>query len=137
MLTGIESMLRHQDILQGCRFIWVTDHKGLIHLLNQKNLSGRQARWMEKISSFDFEIRYIPGTENVLADALSRIYSNESAGTVRAQSEYTYHDVIDNNDLDIESISMPVFVGMEAMAAALSSDRVLRSRGHCRRDSQF
>jgi hypothetical protein len=45
MLAGIEAMLRHRDILQGCKFPWVTDHKGLIHLLNQKNLSGRQARW--------------------------------------------------------------------------------------------
>jgi RNase H-like domain found in reverse transcriptase len=57
-------MLRHSDILQGARFKWVTDHKGLTHLLNQKNLSGRQARWLEKISSFDFEVVYVPGEEN-------------------------------------------------------------------------
>lgn len=62
----------------------------------------------------------------MLADALSRIYSNEAIGTVRAQSEYTYHDVIDNNDLNIESITMPVFAGLEAMAMS-TSDRVMRS----------
>ena len=56
MLAGIETMLRHADILQGVKFKWLTDHKGLIHLLNQKNLSGRQARWLEKISSFSFEV---------------------------------------------------------------------------------
>jgi hypothetical protein len=33
----IEAMLRHQDILQGCKFVWGTDHKGLIHLMNQEN----------------------------------------------------------------------------------------------------
>lgn len=82
MLSGIETMLRNRDILQGAKFTWITDHKGLTHLLNQKNLSGRQARWIEKISSFDFEVVYIPGTENVLADALSRIYANDSPGTV-------------------------------------------------------
>jgi hypothetical protein len=60
MLAGIEAMLRHRDILQGCKFTWVTDNKGLIHLINQKNLSGRQARWIEKISSFDFEGKYVP-----------------------------------------------------------------------------
>jgi len=38
MLAGVETMLRHHDILQGTHFIWLTDHKGLIHLLNQKNL---------------------------------------------------------------------------------------------------
>jgi hypothetical protein len=125
MLAGIQAMLRHSDILQGCRFTWVTDHKGLIHLVNQKNLSGRQARWIEKISSFNFEIQYIPGPEIFFADALSRIYSNEAPGTVRARSEYTYHDVVNNNDLDINSITMPVFAGLEAMA--LSSDRVTRT----------
>jgi hypothetical protein len=40
MLAGIETMLRHADILQGAKFKWLTDHKGLIYLLNQKNLSG-------------------------------------------------------------------------------------------------
>lgn len=50
-----------QNYVQGTHFQWVTDHKGLIHLLNQKNLSGRQTRWMEKIGEFDFEVVYIPG----------------------------------------------------------------------------
>ena len=43
MLAGVETMLRHHDILQGVNFKWITDHKGLIHLLSQKDLSGRQA----------------------------------------------------------------------------------------------
>jgi hypothetical protein len=125
MLAGIEAMLRHRGILQGCPFTWMTDHKGLIHLMNQKNLSGCQARWIEKTSNFEFEVRYVPGTESVLADTLSRIYSHESPGTVCAWSEYTYHDVIDNDMLNIGSISMPVFAGCEA--TALTSDRVTRS----------
>ena len=69
MLAGVETMLRHADILQGARFQWITDHKGLIHLLDQDKLSGRKARWLEKISSFDFTVVYVPGTENVLADS--------------------------------------------------------------------
>ena len=83
MLAGVETMLRHKDILQGVFFKWVTDHKGLIHLLNQKNISGRQARWLEKISSFVFEVEYATGSENVLVDALSRMYSDDSRGTER------------------------------------------------------
>jgi hypothetical protein len=125
MLAGVEAMLRHRDILQGCLFTWVMDHKGLIHLMNQKNLLGRQACWVEKISGFHFEVKYVPGTENVLADALSRIYSNEAPGTVRSRSEYTDHNVVDNDDIELNSISMPVFAGGEA--AALTSDHVTRS----------
>jgi len=80
--VGVESMLWHHDILQGARFQWIMDHRGLTHLMNQKTLSGRQAHWMEKIGEFDFEVVYIPGVENMLADALSQIYFNESPGTV-------------------------------------------------------
>jgi hypothetical protein len=96
MLAGVETMLRHRDILQGVHFRWITDHKGLIHLQAQKDLSGRQARWLEKLGQFAFDIVYVPGVDNVLADALSRMYSGDAAGTVRSRSEYTllnYHAV--------------------------------------------
>ena len=40
MLAGFELMLQYHDILQGVKFKWYTDHKGLVHFLQQKNLSG-------------------------------------------------------------------------------------------------
>ena len=123
MLAGIETMMRHRDILQGVRFRWYTDHKGLIHLLNQRDLSGRQARWLEKVSEFDFEVIYVPGAENILSDALSRLYSNDEPGTVHARSEYTYHDIINNDVLSSHAISMPVLVGKEGEAASLPKRR--------------
>ena len=122
MLAGVETMMRHRDILQGARFTWFTDHKGLVHLLNQRNLSGRQARWMEKLSEFDFEVVYVPGTENILSDALSRLYSNDEPGTVRARGEYTYHDIINNDSLGAHLISMPVLVGLEGLSENLSAE---------------
>jgi hypothetical protein len=85
MFAGVKTMLRHRDILQGVHFKWITDHKGLIYLLNQKDISGRQARWLEKISSFVFEVVYVAGNENVLVDALSRMYSHNSKGTIRSK----------------------------------------------------
>ena len=116
MLAGVETMLRHADILQGVKFKWVTDHKGLIHLLNQKHLSGRQARWMEKIAIFPFEVQYVPGSENVLADALSRMYSHDSPTTVRQPSEYTYHDVV-LDDINPLSGMIPDLDDIQANAA--------------------
>ena len=85
MLAGVETMLRHRDILQGAHFIWVTDHKSLIHLLDQKGLSGRQARWLEWLSEFDFKILYVPGEENILPDALSRMYEYDAPGTIHQE----------------------------------------------------
>ncbi|GJU21230.1 putative reverse transcriptase domain-containing protein [Tanacetum coccineum] len=48
------------------------DHKSFQHILNQKELNMRQRRWLELLSDYDCEIRYHPGKENVVADALSR-----------------------------------------------------------------
>ena len=129
MLAGIKTMLRYADILQGVEFQWLTDHRGLTHLLNQKNLSGRQARWLEKISSYTFKVVYIEGSENVVADALSRLYSNDSSGTVRARSEFTYHDVVDDDTLPVLSMlpsDVPVLAGMEARVATRRGNRVRR-----------
>ncbi|GJZ79585.1 putative reverse transcriptase domain-containing protein [Tanacetum coccineum] len=49
-----------------------TDHKSLQHILDQKELNMRKRRWLELWSDYDYEIRYHPGKENVVADALSR-----------------------------------------------------------------
>ncbi|GKB40749.1 reverse transcriptase domain-containing protein [Tanacetum coccineum] len=58
----------------------VASHQGLgavlmqreKHILDQKELNMRQRRWLELLVDYDCEIRYHPGKENVIADALSR-----------------------------------------------------------------
>ncbi|KNZ82236.1 hypothetical protein J132_04197 [Termitomyces sp. J132] len=87
-------MMHYYDILQHIHFKWLTDYKGLVHLLKQRNLLGRQVWWVEKISKFDFEVVYFAGVDNILANALSWIYSNDSSSIKRAVSEYTYYDVV-------------------------------------------
>lgn len=123
LLAGVETMLRHRNILQGTRFRWFTDHKGLVHLLRQKNLTGRQARWIEKISEFDFEIVYVPGSTNVLADALSRIYSYDEPGTVRSKTEYTEYDETRIPRSNSQNITTPLTVGLEARATFLQASK--------------
>jgi hypothetical protein len=49
-----------------------TDHCGLQHIFTQGDLNARQRRWSELLSKYDFEISYIKGTVNRVADALSR-----------------------------------------------------------------
>ena len=53
-------------------FIVLSDHQSLRYFKTQPLLSARQARWFHLLSEFDFEIRYIEGVKNVVADALSR-----------------------------------------------------------------
>ena len=65
---------------------------------------------------------YVPGSENVVADALSRIYSNNSAGTIHVPSEFVHHDISDDNMLALSS-GMPILAGMEAVVATRRSSR--------------
>ena len=50
----------------------MSDHIGLRYLFDQPNLNARQARWLATINEFDFEIRYIKGKEDRVADSLRR-----------------------------------------------------------------
>ena len=43
-------------------------------LMTQTVRNQRQIRWLETITMFDFDIQHIQGFENILADALYRIY---------------------------------------------------------------
>jgi hypothetical protein len=48
-----------------------TDHCGLQHIFTKSDLNARQRNWSELLSEYDFEITYIKGTVNRVADALS------------------------------------------------------------------
>ena len=50
----------------------MTDHCGLRYLFDQPKLNTRQARWMDLLRDFDFEIKHIKGKKNRMADALRR-----------------------------------------------------------------
>jgi hypothetical protein len=86
LLAIVESLKRFKPLVYGRRFRIFTDHEALGYIMKQKNLSHRQARWLEELCKFDFEICYIPGKVNHFSDALSRMYGNEAEGTVRARS---------------------------------------------------
>ena len=54
-----------------------TDHKSLEDWVNERmdtpsGPAGRRARWHEILSKFDLTFQYLPGKDNVVADALSR-----------------------------------------------------------------
>jgi hypothetical protein len=127
MLSRVEGMLHHRDILQGARFTWLTDHKGLIHLLNQKDLTGQQACWMEKLREFDFNVQYLPGEENILPDALSQLYSHDVPGTMQAVSEFTEYD---DSGMELPRacmaglVTMPVLVGPDVLVSSQCSAHI-------------
>ncbi|KAI2664122.1 Transposon Tf2-11 polyprotein [Labeo rohita] len=60
------------------QFTIITDHKNLQYLREAKRLNPRQARWAPFFTRFNFKITYRPGTKNIKADALSRLYSTDT-----------------------------------------------------------
>ena len=53
-------------------FTLLSDHDSLKYHKSMPHLSGRLARWIEKMAEFDYRIEHIAGAKNIVADALSR-----------------------------------------------------------------
>lgn len=50
----------------------MSDHSRMRYLFNQPNMNTKKARSLATLSEFGFEIRYIKGKDNRVADALSK-----------------------------------------------------------------
>ncbi|KFD45967.1 hypothetical protein M513_13149, partial [Trichuris suis] len=74
-LLAAYSAVRHfRSAVEGQRLIIYTDHKPLVHAFHKASqaLSDREIRHLEFITCFTSEVRHIKGTENLVADAMSR-----------------------------------------------------------------
>jgi len=72
LLAIVHALKLWRHYLLGQKFELMTDHNSLKWIFTQENLNMRQRRWMQTLQEFDFEIKYRPGRQNVVADALSR-----------------------------------------------------------------
>jgi hypothetical protein len=99
----LEALLKWEDKLLGRRFLVVTDHKALEFFKTQKRLNSRQARWMEFLARFDFDITYVKGETNLVADALSRYFENDHWDDSYDESQYVNADA----RLDPEGEDLP------------------------------
>jgi RNase H-like domain found in reverse transcriptase len=79
LLDIVYKLKEWRPYLHGSRFVIKTDHHSLRYLDTQTNFSKRQMRWMETLQEYDYEIVYVQGKFNVVADALSRISESTSS----------------------------------------------------------
>lgn len=96
-LLGVVSAMKAWRLeLLGVKFKVLTDHDTLRHFKTQQTLSKRQSRWMEVLADYDYDLTYIPGKKNAVADAMSRYsFSDEPTlavcgiSTVSLSSDFT------------------------------------------------
>ncbi|UYV70988.1 hypothetical protein LAZ67_8001340 [Cordylochernes scorpioides] len=71
-LAIVESVEKFRIYLMGRKFTIFSDHHALQWLKTIKNPSGRLFRWSLRLSSYEYEVRYIKGKQQYEADLLSR-----------------------------------------------------------------
>jgi hypothetical protein len=91
-LAILEALQKWEDKLVGYKIHVITDHKALEFFKTQSVLSHRQRRWMDYMSRFDFDITYIKGELNKVADCLSRYYENDTDADVHEPHDYVRAD---------------------------------------------
>lgn len=76
------------DLLEE-HFTVFTDHRTLTNFKKQKDLSRCQSRWQEEQAQYEFDIIYVVGELNRVADTLSRLLDDYEL--VMASAHATVH----------------------------------------------
>ena len=77
----------------------LTDHKAIESWVTEfvdtpSGPAGRRARWHETMSKFDIKVQYLPGKENLVADAMSR-YAYPAR---KALQDCTWHGSVEDDE---------------------------------------
>ena len=125
LLAIVYALKTWRPYLHGAAFRVQTDHHPLKYLETQSELSRRQQRWLETLSEFEFEIEYLRGKWNLVADALSR-----RADLYRDTSLYTGED---------DDVCAPVMSlnAMKAHGVALDEKLLRELLGDYDKDGEF
>ena len=86
LLAILHGIRKWKVDLLGSPFLVYTDHKTLLNFHTQRDMSRRQARWMEELSIYDCKFVYVKGSNNTIADALSRFPSSTVSSPIEAEA---------------------------------------------------
>lgn len=87
-LAVLFALERFRFYLEHREFELETDNQALSWVLARPRKTGRIARWAVRISAFQFSVKHIRGSDNCIADALSRMYGESEDGQQEDGGEY-------------------------------------------------
>jgi hypothetical protein len=126
LLAIIHSLSTWKHYLYGAKFKVMTDHHSLRYFKTQPMLSGRQSRWKDVIADFDFDIEYMKGEWNPVADGLSRRPDHMHSSELLGVSDTSLNSVASDQlvtDMESASVSDPAYQ-LELQRPRVANDRV-------------
>ena len=96
MLGIVWGIIHFRPYLYGRKFTIITDHKPLSFLHSLKEPKGREARWLQELAQYDFDVAHQPGLAHVAADALSRLPDRSSTAERSKLERATANERADN-----------------------------------------
>ena len=111
LMVIVLSIQKWRHYLLGRRFVVRTDQQSLKYLLEQREITLDYQRWLTEFSGYEFDIEYKLGSENRVADGLSRID----------------HAAVAESGLTLMALTMPVTLQLQDLYREVEEDTEIQA----------
>lgn len=115
MLAIIWALKSLRSYLYGASAVKIfTDHQPLTYALSNKNTNSKLKRWKAILEEYNYEIKYKPGSTNIVADALSRPILKEteinSMTPTQHSDESSHQNLIPFTDAPVNAFKNQIII---------------------------